>query len=111
MTKCTPLIVSSAVHELYTDLENDEIDGILMDRYRAVQTLQEIKKPRFMVFATFLKEIPYYLAVPDDGRGLLKGVLDSNSCFKKHIEANSDLDHLLVKYLPPVKVLDDYILA
>jgi len=61
-----------------------------------------------MVFANFLEETPYYLAVPDDGSGLLRGLLDQNSCFKKHIE-NSNVDSLLVKYLPPVKVLNDYI--
>ena len=95
---------------MYAELENDGIDGIFMDRYRAAHTLQEINKSRFMVFATFLEETPYYLAVPDDGRGLLNGLLDPNSCFKKHIE-NSDLDTLLVKYLPPIKVLNDSILA
>lgn len=74
-----------------------------MDRYRAVHTLQEINQSRFMVFASVLDETPYYLAVPDDGSGLLKGLLDQNSCFKKHME-NSDADHLLVDYLQPIKV-------
>lgn len=74
-----------------------------MDRYRAVHTLQEINQSRFMVFASVLDETPYYLAVPDDGSGLLKGLLDQNSCFKKHME-NSDVDHLLVDYLQPIKV-------
>lgn len=74
-----------------------------MDRYRAVHTLQEINQSRFMVFASVLDETPYYLAVPDDSSGLLKGLLDQNSCFKKHME-NSDADHLLVDYLQPIKV-------
>lgn len=74
-----------------------------MDRYRAVHTLQEINQSRFMVFASVLDETPYYLAVPDDSSGLLKGLLDQNSCFKKHME-NSDVDHLLVDYLQPIKV-------
>lgn len=63
-----------------------------------------------MVFASVLDETPYYLAVPDDGSGLLKGLLDQNSCFKKHME-NSDVDHLLVDYLQPIKVWNDYILV
>lgn len=74
-----------------------------MDRYRAVHTLQEINQSRFMVFASVLDETPYYLAVPDDSSGLLKGLLDQNSCFKKHME-NSDVDLLLVDYLQPIKV-------
>ena len=97
------------VHELYTELENDGIDGIFMDSYRAVHTLQEINDSKFMVFARFQDEIRYYLAVSDDGSGLLKGLLDENSCFKNHIE-NSDADHLLANYIQPVKVWNDYIL-
>ena len=74
-----------------------------MDRYKAVHTLQKINKTRFMVFAHFFEEIPYYLAVPDDDSGLVKGLLDDYSCFKNHID-NSDVDSLLVKYIPPIKV-------
>ena len=81
-----------------------------MDRYRAVHTLQEINNSRFVTFASFFEDIPYYLAVPDDDSGLLKGLLDQNSCFKRHIE-NSDVENLVAKYLQPVEVLiSDYIL-
>ena len=74
-----------------------------MDRYRAVHTLQENNESKFMVFTDVLDEIFYYLAVPDDGSGLLRGLLDQNSCFKKNLE-NSDVDNLLGRYLQPVKV-------
>ena len=74
-----------------------------MDRYRALHTLQEINESKFMVFTDVLDEIFYYLAVPDDGSSLLKGLLDQNSCFKKNLE-NSDVDILLGRYLQPVKV-------
>ena len=87
---------------MYTELENDEIDGIFMDRNRAVHSLQEINKSRFMVFSNVFKEISYFLAVPGDDSGL-KGLLDDNSCFKKHIDI-ADIDNLLLRYLQPVKV-------
>lgn len=56
-----------------------------------------------MVFSNVFKEISYFLAVPGDDSGLIKGLLGDNSCFKKHID-NADIDNLLVKYLQPVKV-------
>lgn len=108
MTKCTVLSVFSSVDDLYTELKNGGIDGIFMDRYKAVHCLQEINESRFKVFVNFVKEIPYYLAIPEYG-GLVTGLLDKDSCFKKHID-NSDVDSLLIKYLQPVKVTTTFFL-
>ena len=96
------LLVLSSVNDLYTELKNDRIDGIFMDRFKAEHSLQEINESRFKVFVNFVEKIPYYLAIPENS-GLVKVFLDEDSCFKKLID-NSDVDSLLIKYLQPVKV-------
>ena len=86
---------------MFTKLRNDEIEGVLMDKFRAATLLNAMKEKKFRVFHSYHEIIPYYLAVRHADS--LRGVMLQNSCFKTLIEKR-DLESLFVKYLTPVMV-------
>ncbi|KAL9981440.1 hypothetical protein ACROYT_G010146 [Oculina patagonica] len=93
--------VFSSIYDLFNALKNDEVDGILMDRYRAAFFLDAMNETRFKVFKAFLVEIPYYIAMPDTL--FSRTLMTADSCFKIQID-NQDMEDLLIKYLRPVQL-------
>lgn len=99
---------------MFDKLEHDEIDGILMDKFKAGYYLDKIKEvnedneDRFKVFNSYPAQIPYYLAIRKSHQ--LKELTSDDSCFKKEIE-KQDIVDLLMKHLKPVTVRKSRILA
>lgn len=95
------LSVFSSIKGLYDALKNDEVDGILMDRFLGAYFLDIMNETRFKVFKSFQVEIPYYIAMPYSET--TRGIMDTGSCVKTQID-NADLDDFLIRYLKPVQV-------
>ena len=91
---------------MFTKLRNDEIDGVLMDKFIAAPLLYTVKERKFRVFYSYDETIPYYLAVRD--ADTVREVVLQDSCLKSMIE-KKDWESLFIKYLKPVLVNNIYL--
>ncbi|KAL9981438.1 hypothetical protein ACROYT_G010144 [Oculina patagonica] len=93
------------VRDMFDELEHGELDGILMDKYKAGYYLDEINneynEDRFKVFNSYPAHIPYYLAIRMSDQ--LKEFASDESCFMEEIE-KQDIEDLLMQHLKPATV-------
>lgn len=97
---------------MFDELEHGELDGILMDKYKAGYYLDEINneynEDRFKVFNSYPAHIPYYLAIRMSDQ--LKEFASDESCFMEEIE-KQDIEDLLMQHLKPATVSKSRIVA
>lgn len=93
---------------MFDALQNDEIDGILMDKYKVGYYLQKRKDDRFKMFDGFDADIPYYLAIRDSDP--LKELTNEDACFERLID-RQDVNELLIHHLQPVTVSNKLIVT
>lgn len=86
---------------MFEALENNEIDGILMDKYKVGHYLAERNNERFKVFRSFNADIQYYVAIRD--RDPIKELTKEGACFERWIEGQA-VNELLINHLQPVTV-------
>lgn len=86
---------------MFEALENNEIDGILMDKYKVGHYLAERNNERFKMFRGFDADIPYYVAIRD--RDPIKELTTEGACFERRIEGQA-VNELLMNHLQPVTV-------
>ncbi|XP_022798137.1 uncharacterized protein LOC111336324 [Stylophora pistillata] len=86
----------SSVKKMFSSLRSDEIDGVLMDRFRAAVILRAMRERTIRVFTSYDVKVPYYLAIRDT----LRDLVAEGSCFKNRIE-RQDFESLFIKYLEP----------
>ena len=86
---------------MFDALENDEIDGILMDKYKVGYYLEKRNNDRFKMFDGFEANIPYYVAIRDSDP--VKEMTSEGACFDRRIEGQA-VNELLLNHLQPVKV-------
>jgi len=86
---------------MFEALEKDDIDGILMDKYKASYYLAKRNNDRFKMFDGFDAVIPYYVAIRDSDP--INELTNEGSCFDSQIEGQSVKD-LLISHLQPAKV-------
>ena len=86
---------------MFEALENNDIDGILMDKYKASYYLAKRNNDRFKMFDGYDAVIPYYVAIRDADP--LNELTNEESCFDKQTEGDSVKDHL-ISHLQPANV-------
>ena len=86
---------------MFDALENDEIDGILMDKYKVGYYLEKRNDDRFKMFHGFEAVIPYYVAIRDSDP--VKEMTSEGACFDRQIEGQA-VKEILLNHLQPVKV-------
>lgn len=91
----------TSVDSMFEALEKNEIDGILMDKYKVGYYLEKRNNERFKMFDAFDADIPYYVAIRDSDP--IKEMTNEGACFKRRIEGNA-VNELLISYLQPVTV-------
>jgi len=91
----------TSVDSMFDALENNEINGILMDKYKVGHYLAERNNERFKVFRSFNADIQYYVAIRD--RDPIKELTKEGACFERWIEGQA-VNELLINHLQPVTV-------
>ena len=91
----------TSVDSMFEALEKNEIDGILMDKYKVGYYLKKRDNERFKMFDAFDANIPYYVAIRDSDP--IKEMLNEGACFERRIEGNA-VNELLISHLQPVTV-------
>ena len=86
---------------MFDALENDKIDGILMDKYKVGYYLEKRNTNRFKMFDGFDAEIPYYVGIRDSDP--TKEMTSEGACFDRQVEGQA-VKELLLNHLQPVKV-------
>ena len=86
---------------MFDELEKNEIDGILMDKYKVGYYLTQRNEDRFKVFDGFESVIPYYVAIRDSDP--IKEMTKPDACFKRQIDGQPAND-LLISHLQPATV-------
>ena len=86
---------------MFDALEKNEIDGILMDKYKVGYYLEKRNNDRFKMFDTLDAAIPYYVAIRDSDP--IKEMTKEDACFERQIEGHA-VSELLLNHLQPVTV-------
>lgn len=86
---------------MFDALEKNEIDGILMDKYKVGYYLEERSNNRFKMFDGFEANIPYFVAIRDSDP--IKELTNEGACFTRRIEGQA-VNELLISHLQPVTV-------
>ena len=86
---------------MFDALENNEIEGILMDKYKVGYYLAKKNNSRFKMFDSIDTDIPYYIAIRDSDP--IKELTNEESCFDRKIEGQT-VNELLMNHLQPVTV-------
>ena len=88
---------------MFEALENNVIDGILMDKYKVGYYLAQRNNDKFKMFDAFDADIPYYVAIRDSDP--IKEMTVEDSCFDRLTEEEA-VNEVLLNYLQPVTVSD-----
>ena len=88
--------------KMFDSLQADEVDGVMLDRFKAYYYLDQLKNDHFRVALQVDESLEYGVALVDNGFPELTA---KNGCLAEYlVNSNHRLTRMMKHYISPVKV-------
>ncbi len=86
---------------MFDSLQSGEVEGVMLDRYKAYYYLDQLKNDHFRVALLIDASLEYGVALMDRG---FPEFTAKNGCLAKYFDNSHRLDRTMKHYISPVKV-------